>query len=200
MRIYFTAILFCLLSLATGCTSLVGATQPETPDLTPVLNDLQVEKNRLELELNNTQEYLSEIESKLEATEAILEATRLSQYKQHDPTYDEVLAFLEDDPTNHLEYIDNEQVCSHFAAAVNNAAEEQGIRCALVIVRFAVRNHAIIGFDTLDQGMVFFEPQSDEAVYPVIGKEYWRCIEPRPGFYYEKPDYDDIITELVIVW
>lgn len=200
MRIYLVAILFGLVSLATGCTGLVAATEPETPDQTPALNDLQAENTRLKLELSDTQEYLSEIESQLKTTEAILQATRLSQYKQHDPTYDEVLAFLEDDQTNHTEYIENERVCSHFAATVNNTAEKMGIRCALVIVRFSERNHAIIGFDTLDQGMVFFEPQSDEAVYPVIGKEYWRCIQPRPGFYYEKPDYDDVITELVIIW
>jgi len=66
MRIYFVAILFGLLSLATGCTSLVGATQPEIPDLTPALNDLQVEKNRLELSLGYSKPVIYEIPGDIE--------------------------------------------------------------------------------------------------------------------------------------
>ena len=33
-----------------------------------------------------------------------------------------------------------------------------------------------------------------------IGKEYWRCVEPKPGRKYQKPAYDDTIREIIVIW
>jgi len=121
------------------------------------------------------------------------------RYQQHDPTLEEVLEFLKDDQTDAQRY-EGDYACAHFARDVNNAAESQGLRCAVVLVRFPNRYHAIVGFATVDAGMVYFEPQTDERVYPVIGKEFWRCVAPEAGFYYQKPPYDDTIVELLTIW
>jgi hypothetical protein len=127
-------------------------------------------------------------------------ATTNSQFIQYNPTAAEILNFLSADKTDLQVYKDNEYLCSHFASSLNNAAETQGIRCAVVIIRFPLKNHVIVGFETTDEGMLYFEPQTDEQVWPVIGKEYYQCIKAKPGFHYEKPDYNDTIIDVIVCW
>jgi hypothetical protein len=83
---------------------------------------------------------------------------------------------------------------------VANNAEQAGYRCAYVELRYVGSGHAIIAFDTIDQGLVYFEPQSDERVIPEIGKRYYQCVIPRPGYSYEAPDFDDTIRDILVIW
>ncbi|MBN1863158.1 MAG: hypothetical protein JW790_05890, partial [Dehalococcoidales bacterium] len=129
-----------------------------------------------------------------------LSAIEVGALNLHDPTFAEAIDFLEDDRTDENEYIEDEYVCSHFAADVNNNAEREGIRCALVEIRFPDSGHAIIAFETTDEGMVYFDPISDDRVRPVIGKHYWKCIEPKPGYVYERPSFNDTIEDIVVIW
>ncbi len=129
-----------------------------------------------------------------------LEAGAVNGYNITDPTYAEVLAFLREDKTNQNEYVNPSYVCSHFARDVCNNAESQGIRCAFVDMRFPDSGHALIAFNTTDKGLVYFEPQTDEKVVPSIGKNFYQCVEPRPGYYYEPPPFDDTITDVVVIW
>lgn len=124
-------------------------------------------------------------------------------YTIADATLSQVLAFMRADRTDENPYIEgdyNSYVCSHYTRDVCNAAEEQGIRAAFVEVRYPDSGHAIVAFNTIDSGLVYFEPQSDERVEPVIGTHYYQCVIPNPGFYYAAPDYDDTILDLVLVW
>ena len=124
-------------------------------------------------------------------------------YTLRDPTYQEVIAFLKDDKTDENAFIEGTYgfyVCSHFARDVNNNAQEQGIRCALIELRYPDSGHSIIAFDTIDEGLVYFDPQSDERVRPEVGKNYYQCVEPKPGYYYEKPPYDDTIMDILVIW
>ena len=121
-------------------------------------------------------------------------------YTLRDPTYKEVITFLGQDKTDRNKYIEDLYVCSHFAREVCNNAEEEGLRCAFVELRYLEGGHAVIAFDTIDKGLVYFEPMTDEKVKPVIGKWYYLCIEPRPGYYYEKPLFDDTIMDILVIW
>ncbi len=124
-------------------------------------------------------------------------------YTLRDPTYQEVITFLRQDETDENEYIEDiygVYVCSHFARDVGNNAEEAGLRCAFVSLRYPDGGHAIIAFDTIDEGLVYFEPITDERARPVVGKQYYRCVEPKPGYYYEKPSYDDTIMDILVIW
>ncbi len=124
-------------------------------------------------------------------------------YALKDPTYEEVIAFLGQDETDENEYVEDTYgvyVCSHFARDVCNNAEEAGFRCAFVELRYLDGGHAIIAFDTIDEGLVYFVPQTDDRVSPVIGKRYYQCIEPKPGYYYEKPAHDDTILDILVIW
>ena len=124
-------------------------------------------------------------------------------YTLRDPTYQEVIAFLRQDKTNENEYNGGSYgvyVCSHYARDVCNNAEQAGFRCAFVELRYLESGHAIIVFDTIDEGLAYFEPQNDWVVKPVIDKRYYQCVEPDEGYYYEEPDYDDTIKDILVVW
>jgi len=124
-------------------------------------------------------------------------------YTLRDPTYEEAVEFLNRDKTNENEYIEDSYgvyVCSHFARDVCNNAEIEGLRCAFVEIRYPMAAHSIIGFDTIDEGFVYFDPQGDEKVNPVKGKPYYQCVEPKPGYYYVPPPYDDTIMDILVIW
>ena len=138
-----------------------------------------------------------------EGYEVGVEAGSGHGYTLRDPTYNEVLTFLREDKTDRNEYIEDTYgvyVCSHFARDVGNNAEEAGLRCAFVELRYLDGGHSIIAFNTIDEGLIYFEPMSDESVRPVVGKRYYQCIDPRPGYYYEKPSFDDTIMDILVIW
>ena len=172
-------------------------------ELAGAMTQLETVQSRLsgvEKELQDTKDYLSTVEAKLEATEARLTSMQTDALHLHNPTLEEVLGFLKEDKTDANEYVDGEYICAHFASEVNNNAESRGIRCAYVDIRYPKLAHAIIAFETGDEGMVYFEAISDERVRPEIGREYWRCVEPKPGRQYQKPAYDDTIREIIVIW
>jgi len=195
------------LALANNETELSN-TKDELSIITAELQDTKDYLSNIEAELQVTRDDLLNVEAELEDTTAELEDTkaRLSAiqtdpFHLHNPTFAEVISFLSEDKTDLNRYREDEYVCTHFARDVNNNAEEQGIRCAYVDIRFPESAHAIIAFDTTDQGMVYFDPTiTDERVRPVIGKQYWRCVEPKPGYYYQKPPFDDTILDIVVIW
>jgi len=117
-----------------------------------------------------------------------------------DPTYKQAIKFLDEDETNRNTFVEDAYVCSHFARDVCNNAEDVGIRCAFVEIRYSEGGHSIIAFNTTDEGLTYIEPQSDEIVRPVVGKRYYKCIEARPGYRYEKPPFDDTIVDILVVW
>jgi hypothetical protein len=122
-------------------------------------------------------------------------------YVMKDPTYQEAKSFLAADITDSFTYITDDFVCHDFAAQVASNAIGQKIRCAYVLIDFTLPpGHAIIAFNTTDKGLVYFEPQSDEEVQLRIGYSYWLSVIPKPGYYYEKPDYDDTVTEIFALW
>jgi len=132
-----------------------------------------------------------------------LEAGSGHGYTLRDPTYKQAVSFLKRDKTNENEYIEDTYgvyVCTHFARDVCNNAEAEGLRCALVELRYLDGGHAIIAFDTIDEGLVYFDAMTDERVKPVVGERYYQCIEPRQGYYYVKPDFDDTILDILVIW
>ena len=59
----------------------------------------------------------------------------------------------------------------------------------------------IVGFDTVDKGMVYIEPQTDEWVENLLaGNEYWTdCVVPAQGYYYEDVS-NDTVKEILNFW
>jgi len=149
-----------------------------------------------ELVLNNTYLRRRIHELEIENSDLLLKLTYLEkQTLYRDPTYRELMEFLEEDTTDEKEYIKGKYTCEHFAADLNNNAERRGIRCAFVILHFkSGYAHVIVAFKTIDKGMVFIEPQTDDVVKVGIGVRYFRDNN------FEFPGYDDTIVEIVVVW
>jgi len=183
-----------------GSEGEILGTRGEIAALKSELQDTQDHLSDVEAELELTRDSMSDVVAELEDARARLSAVEADALHLHNPTFKEARDFLEEDKTDANEYVEGEYVCSHFAADVNNNAERQGIRCALVDVRFPRSSHAIIAFDTTDEGLVYFDPITDDRVRPVIGEHYWECIEPEPGYEYEKPSFDDTIEDIVVIW
>ena len=120
-------------------------------------------------------------------------------YTLKDPTYAETVAFLAEDKTDENEYNEDSYVCSHFSRDVCNNAETEGLRCAIVVLRHPTDgsggNHVIIAFNTIDKGMVYFEPQFDDRVQITLGKSYSEINGYQQAFL-----YDDTINEVLVIW
>lgn len=88
------------------------------------------------------------------------------------PTFQEVKDFILEDTTSRNDFVVNEYECRHFATDVNNNAEAAGIRCAFVLLCYPNGQHAVVGFETTDRGMIYIEPQTDAAIQPEVGGYY----------------------------
>lgn len=112
------------------------------------------------------------------------------------PTHDELRDFLAADETNVKTFVSGEYVCYDFVADLVNNAEAAGIRAAYVRIRSDNWVHAIAGFETVDRGLIFIEPQSDKEVVIEIGEPYpwWQAGAASP-MKQQSP-----LTEIQIIW
>lgn len=118
-----------------------------------------------------------------------------SGYNLRNPTYQEMKEFLAQDTTDSRTYMKDEYLCSDFSAEVNNNAEAQGIRCAIVDIFYPDGyGHTIIAFETADKGLKFIEPQFDDEVSLIVGKSYSQVNN------YTPPPRDDTIERFLIMW
>jgi hypothetical protein len=116
-------------------------------------------------------------------------------YTLQNPTYQEMKDFLSKDTADSKTYIEGKYTCTDFAAEVNNNAEDQGIRCAVVYIVYPDTGHSIVAFETTDKGLIFIEPQYDKEVTLTIGKSYSKLN----GYLQQEP-VDDTIQRYQIMW
>ena len=198
----------CLIALCIFFVSLFGVTYDR---LELARAELSLTQNELVLtseELEYTQAELASTQADIETTKGELADLQISYegliaghgYTIKDPAYKQLMSFIKEDKTDKEQYIEDEYVCENFAMDVCNNAEKEGIRCAYVIIHYPEGGHTIVAFNTIDKGLIYIEPQSDELVNPRIGKHYYKCVVPKPGYRYEKPDYDDTIEKILVIW
>ncbi|MEK7354529.1 MAG: hypothetical protein AABZ77_08505 [Chloroflexota bacterium] len=114
----------------------------------------------------------------------------------HNPTYSELTAFLAADKTDSNTYVDGHYVCFDYAADVNNKADAAGIQAAYVRLRSTDWGHAVVAFDTVDRGLVYIEPQSDQEVKLVLGQPYpWRQVGATSPL-----SASDPIIQIELIW
>ena len=86
----------------------------------------------------------------------------------HDPTNEEVSAFLKNDNTNTRTYVLGIYDDKYFARDLCNSADGHGLRSAYVILAFTDNTtHALVAFKTGDS-ISYYEPQTDASVSPTI--------------------------------
>jgi len=91
------------------------------------------------------------------------------------PSYAELVAFIQMDLSDTNRYIDGEYVCADYAEDVHNNAEVAGIRTAWVSVTFENddEGHALNAFETTDKGLVYIDcVECDTIAYVEKGQEY----------------------------
>ena len=103
------------------------------------------------------------------------------------PTYDEVLEFIEEDETDDVEYVEGEFECLEFCMMFRNNAFKKGYISYTVWIDFEGQTfgHSIIGFNTTDRGMVYLDPQLDYFVDLGVGVDYWKDAVLSPQEYGE---------------
>lgn len=91
--------------------------------------------------------------------------------------YDEVVKFLEEDRTDSNKYSYDSFDCVSFSNMLRSNAIARSIKCG--IVSFDLVNsretigHVIVCFETTDQGIVYFDPQTDGQRYGIyVGSTY----------------------------
>ena len=88
-----------------------------------------------------------------------------------DPTYEEALQFIRSDQTDKSQYSQS-YTCINFANDFRNNALNEGYRCGYVAIEFGETSHAIVCFNTSDNGLIFIEPQTDEIVTLATEQSY----------------------------
>jgi len=85
-----------------------------------------------------------------------------------DPTYGELIEFINSDQTDEIEYDYYNFVCADFAQTVHNNAEEAGMKSAWVSIEFEGKNygHACNAFNTTDRGIVFIDCTGPDPYQP----------------------------------
>ncbi len=151
--------------------------------------------SQLEDNLENTQSRLTTVKSELQ------ELRDGSRFELHNPTYNEVRNFIQEDETDENEYIKDEYVCVDFASDVNNNAQEEGIRTAFVDIRFESGAHAILAFQTVDRGLIYVEPQNDAIITTDLqaGQEYYKVLDKSTDVPIEGPT-SDTIQRITLIW
>jgi len=118
-----------------------------------------------------------------------------NRYNLHNPTYQEMLDFIAADKTNEHAYSEENFVCVDFSHEVNNNAEAQGIRCAVIDIFYPEgKGHTVVAFDTTDKGLQFIEPQFDRMIKLEVGKSYSQANG------YKSPPGDDTVLRYLITW
>ena len=180
----------------------IASTETELQSIKGQLQSAETELASTSASLGTIQPETDEKETELVELQISYEGLMTGHgYTITDPTYSEMMRFLKDDDTDKVEYIKGEYECTGFATDLCNRAEEKGIRCGYVSIRFPDgRGHTIVAFDTIDKGLIYFEPQYDDLVEIEIGKPFYQCVVPSGGYTYEKSDQDDTILEVLIAW
>jgi len=126
----------------------------------PPLKD-KIEYNNEVLESTNSQfkKYQTDVNSIKKRVHDKNDELKLLQssdiYYLHNPTYSEVIDFIEIDKTNEKEYNDNSFICSDFARIVNNNADKYGIRCGYTHITLSgYFDHVCVVFDIIDTQII----------------------------------------------
>jgi hypothetical protein len=84
-------------------------------------------------------------------------------------TWMDLVDFLAKDHTNWNEYIPDEYTCLDFSVDLVANAEKQNIKAWVVLAEFrdGGPGHAFVGFETVDLGIVYVEPQADDT-YQIV--------------------------------
>lgn len=96
------------------------------------------------------------------------------------PLYAEVMAFIDEDDTDEDLYVIHDHDCTQFSNTVIRNALDRGLFACAVDISFDTdddgvvdRGHMIVVFNTIDRGIIYIDPQTDEVIDMHVGMDYW---------------------------
>jgi cell division protein FtsL len=179
----------------------LNASEPNKTALQSQISNLQTEITNLESQISNLQTEITNLENEaLQSYNEGFDDGKAASYNEtvvdyvRDPTYAEALDFIFSDQTDKNDYLDD-YICMNFASDFKKNAYEAGFRAGCVYIAFPERyHHGIACFNTVDNGLIFVETQTDEIVTLAIGEVYYNRAT------YGPPYFDDTIVHYVIIW
>jgi len=113
------------------------------------------------------------------------------------PTWEELITFLQKDDVDNRLYMDGLFVCADFAEMLHNNAEASGVKAAWINVDFAVgEGHALNAFNTVDNGLVYvdctgggFSPPVRVDLIDGEGKEEIECSHDKIAYVVTEQEY-----------
>lgn len=184
-----------------AATANLTRTQTQLTSTSNQLTAAQANLTQAQTDLASKQTQLTTANDQVSALQANI--SRISAgygYVLKDPSYAELMSFLTADQTDKRNYDVNTYNCVNFSSDVKANAAKQKIRCAIVYVDFPSGAHDFNAFNTTDRGLIYIEPQDDDQVMPQVGKRYYQCEIPQPGYTMRVPSYDDTIVRFIVIW
>lgn len=172
LRVLCLALLFAILVMPTGCQSY----KSQLDELQEQYDELLQENQSLQQELQEVRDEIelyestgirvySGIQPRVIKNEMLDEVVLRNAADTHNPTWSELMSFLEQDVTDLRIY--SPLLCGGFAELVHNNAEIEGIASAFVVINYEQGvGHALNAFYTTDRGLVYIDctgEDSDEA-------------------------------------
>jgi len=133
----------------------------------------------------------------------------------HNPTWAELKAFLENDPTDRHSYMPGKYTCGDFAETLHNDAEAAGIKAAIIAIELkspnmagAGVNHSLNAFETTDRGIMYIDETSSTAGYYAdkeanlkVGNDYI-CVSifPQQGQLQTWPSMGKVLAIDIFQW
>ena len=135
--------------------------------------------------LQNQQEH-SQIINSVSTLEGYKEWKEGDEFELHNPLYSEMSNFLKESNLSEIDLVLKE-------------AKTQGIRCGVaeVILGEDLLTKSLIVFQTVDEGLCFYESETGYRVIPSLGKHYTDCVEENP---YDETIFDDTIVDILKIW
>ena len=137
-------------------------------DLNNKVDGKDTEISNLNDSLTASNSQISDLNNQIEILEAQISELESQIPQLRDPTYEEAVAFINEDKTN-------EEVTYDYALAAMLVAEnaaKQGIKAYWVIARLGTMGYNFVGFNTTDKGWIYFAANVDYEVVLIEGEKY----------------------------
>jgi DNA gyrase/topoisomerase IV subunit A len=134
-------------------------------------SSLQSEISKLKSILTNTQSQLDKLQSETSRLQDRISKERIVQ-----PSYSDVLAFMEEDDTDKQRYVSENYtfICTDFTDRfIGNFLKKGFFSCEAILYFPDNQSHSIVAINTTDEGLVFIDPQIDKVITSLrVGDNY----------------------------
>ena len=150
--------------------------QRKTGELMEDISSIQSEHDKLQDSYNEIQDTHESLQADYEKLQSLYKNLQAGLEKSalENPAWPDLKAFLEQDETDTMAYVENSFDCSGFAIALRDHAALYGMKSAYVEIGFSAgAGHALNAFETSDEGLIYIDnTNADQVAYVKLGQRY----------------------------